>query len=62
MHPYFLAKFTACFRQVYQVRVSKKDHEYLCWPLIDTYNLIVYKTLPIFSEKEISQHKNYPIL
>ena len=62
MHPYFLAKFTTCFRQVYQVRVSKKDHEDLCWPLIDTYNLIVYKTLPIFSEKEISQHKNYPIL
>ena len=50
----FFAKFTRCFRQVQQVKVPKKNHEDLCWPLIDTYKLIVDNTLPLFSEREVS--------
>ena len=32
----FLVKFTKCFRQFQQVEVLNKDHEDLCWTLIDT--------------------------
>ena len=42
MHLHLEAKFTECFRQVQQVKVLKKDHEDLCWTLIDTYKLAVY--------------------
>ena len=41
MHFNFSAKFTNCFRQVQQVKVLNKDHEDLCWPLIDTHKVIV---------------------
>ena len=43
MHLYLLAKFTKCFKQVQQVKVLNKGHEDLCWPLIDTYKLAVYR-------------------
>ena len=36
MHLHFLAKFTKCLRQVQPVKSLKKDHEDLCWTLIDT--------------------------
>ena len=42
MHLYLLAKFTKCFRQGYQMKVLKKDHEDLCCTLMDTYKFAVY--------------------
>ena len=41
MHFHFLAKFTKCFRQVYKMKVLKKDHEDLCLTSINTYELAV---------------------
>ena len=55
MHLYFLVKFTKCFRQVKQVKVLKNDFGDLYWPLNDAYKLIVYSTLPTFSEIEVWQ-------
>ena len=50
MHFNFLAKFNKCFRQVQQVKVLNKDHEDLCWLLIDTQKLIVQHDILISSE------------
>ena len=35
---------------VKQVKVSNKEHEDHCWPLINTYKLIEYSTLAIFRD------------
>ena len=51
-----LAKFTKCFRQVQQVKVLNKDHEDLCWTLIDTYKLAVYCQY-LFLVKYWSHHR-----
>ena len=61
MHLYFLAKFTKHFKQDQQVKGQNKDHEDLCWPLIDTHKLIV--TVPYLYLVIYKSHNrtNYPI-
>ena len=57
MHFYFLVKFTKWFRPVQQAKVLIKDHEDLCWPLIDTHKLIVQLTYLYLVKYKSQQRK-----
>ena len=60
-HFYFLVKFTKWFRPVQQAKVLNKDHEDLCWPLIDTHKLIVQLTYLYLVKYKSQQRKKLSI-